>query len=39
MPIIICPKCNYQWKPRVENPKECPRCKSRLDYERTETES
>lgn len=26
-----CPKCNYQWIPRRENPKECPKCKKRLD--------
>ncbi len=23
-----CKKCDYVWKHRVENPKECPRCKS-----------
>jgi len=27
-----CPHCGYEWKPRVKNPKECPRCKYRLDY-------
>jgi len=27
-----CPDCGYEWKPRVENPKSCPRCKRRLDY-------
>ena len=26
-----CPHCGYEWKPRVEKPKECPRCKRRLD--------
>lgn len=24
-----CKKCSYEWKLRIENPKECPRCKSR----------
>ncbi len=23
--------CGFKWKPRVRNPKECPRCKKRLD--------
>jgi predicted Zn-ribbon and HTH transcriptional regulator len=31
--IVLCKKCNYEWEPRVENPKSCPRCKYRLDYE------
>lgn len=26
-----CWKCAYEWKPRKETPKLCPRCKSRLD--------
>jgi len=26
-----CIKCEYKWETRVSNPKECPRCKSRLD--------
>lgn len=26
-----CKKCGYEWKIRTETPKECPRCKSRLD--------
>lgn len=26
-----CPKCKYKWKSRKEQPKSCPRCKSRLD--------
>jgi predicted Zn-ribbon and HTH transcriptional regulator len=25
-----CLKCNYDWRPRVEKPKECPECKTRL---------
>ena len=28
-----CIKCDYIWESRVEIPKECPRCKSRLDME------
>ncbi|MDI6884592.1 MAG: hypothetical protein QMD00_05675 [Hadesarchaea archaeon] len=27
-----CPRCGYNWEPKVPNPKECPRCKARLDY-------
>ena len=27
-----CCKCDYQWETRIENPKACPRCKSRLDW-------
>jgi predicted Zn-ribbon and HTH transcriptional regulator len=27
-----CEKCSYDWTPRKETPKECPRCKTRLDY-------
>ena len=27
-----CAKCNYEWTPRREAPKACPRCKTRLDY-------
>jgi len=26
---VKCKKCGYEWVPRVENPKECPNCKSR----------
>ena len=29
---MICEKCSYQWSSRVKEPKECPRCKIRLDY-------
>jgi predicted Zn-ribbon and HTH transcriptional regulator len=25
-----CKTCGYVWKPRVEQPVECPNCKSRL---------
>ena len=28
-----CGKCEYEWISRVDNPKACPRCKTRLDYE------
>jgi len=27
-----CPKCNYEWEERKDDPKSCPRCKGRLDY-------
>ena len=26
-----CNKCGYEWEARKDNPKECPRCKTRLD--------
>ena len=29
---INCKKCSYDWTPRKEAPKACPRCKTRLDY-------
>jgi len=29
---VECSKCGYDWKPRVEKPKACPRCKTRFDY-------
>ena len=29
-----CPYCKHEWEARVDNPKECPRCKNRLDYQR-----
>lgn len=25
-----CKRCNFEWLPRVENPKACPNCNSRL---------
>ena len=28
----LCCKCDYEWKPRIKNPKSCPRCKTRLDF-------
>ena len=27
-----CPRCRYEWKPKIPHPKECPRCKGRMDY-------
>ena len=27
-----CVKCGYEWEPRKNDPKSCPRCKARLDY-------
>jgi hypothetical protein len=27
-----CPRCGYEWEPKIPQPKECPRCKGRLDY-------
>jgi len=27
----ICGRCGYEWESRKKNPKECPRCKARLD--------
>ncbi|HHT9145528.1 MAG TPA: RCKP-type rubredoxin-like domain-containing protein [Candidatus Wunengus sp. YC61] len=33
MEKIKCPKCGYEWEPRVKNPKECPECKKRLRRE------
>lgn len=29
--IMKCGKCEYEWDKRAEEPKACPRCKSRLD--------
>lgn len=30
---VECSKCGYDWIPRKEKPKACPRCKTRLDWE------
>lgn len=30
-----CKKCQYEWEARVKEPKACPRCKTRLDYIKT----
>lgn len=27
-----CPKCGYDWIPRIESPKCCPDCKTRLRH-------
>jgi len=27
-----CIHCNYEWRPRIAEPKSCPRCKRRFDY-------
>lgn len=27
-----CEKCDYEWTSRKEQPKACPRCKTRLDW-------
>lgn len=29
--MMVCNKCKYSWENRVQHPKECPRCKSRID--------
>jgi predicted Zn-ribbon and HTH transcriptional regulator len=34
MKHMKCPKCNYSWESRVNKPKACPRCKTRLDVKR-----
>jgi predicted Zn-ribbon and HTH transcriptional regulator len=26
---LSCEKCGYTWRPRVQDPKECPNCKTR----------
>lgn len=28
---MLCAKCAYEWEPKVDKPKACPRCKTRLD--------
>ncbi len=33
---MLCERCKYDWTPRVEEPKECPRCKNRLDMIKVE---
>jgi len=33
-----CSKCNYEWKPRVDDPVECPNCKSR-DWDKKKTKT
>ena len=29
-PMIVCPYCKYDWVPRVNSPKKCPRCQKWL---------
>jgi rubrerythrin len=29
-----CSYCGYKWIARIENPKECPACKHRFDYQK-----
>lgn len=33
-----CNKCEYEWIPRIESPKACPRCKSRQDNNKEQQE-
>ena len=35
MSKMKCSNCEYDWENRKEKPKECPRCKHRLDYPRS----
>lgn len=28
---MVCRNCNYEWKPRKDNPKQCPNCKVYLE--------
>ncbi len=30
MEKLQCKRCNHEWLPRVEEVKECPKCKSRI---------
>ncbi len=30
---LKCPRCEYEWVSRKLEPKECPHCKKRLDWE------
>lgn len=29
-----CSHCGYKWTARIEDPKECPACKYRFDYQK-----
>ncbi len=33
MEKLKCPKCGWEWIPRTQNPKQCPRCKSYKVFE------
>lgn len=37
--MVHCNACGYEWKPRVDKPKACPRCKVRLDAPKKEKQS
>ena len=28
--LLKCDRCNYEWQPRKQNPKKCPRCQNWL---------
>jgi len=28
LPVNVCKKCGHRWVSRVENPRQCPKCKS-----------
>lgn len=31
-PVLVnCPRCGFAWNPRKDSPKQCPKCKARLD--------
>ena len=30
---VTCPKCSHEWQSRTDAPKQCPRCKARLDVD------
>lgn len=30
--MMKCPRCGYEWRRRVEQPKRCPKCTYRLDH-------
>lgn len=34
---MLCKYCEYEWSSRVREPKACPRCKRRLDYEKAKS--
>lgn len=34
---LKCLRCNYLWKPRIENPRSCPTCK-RYDWNKPKKE-
>jgi predicted Zn-ribbon and HTH transcriptional regulator len=28
LPVNVCKRCGHEWVSRVENPRQCPKCKS-----------